>query len=124
MKLRRIVFGTCLVGYSLQVATAIYFAAWPVANRALSESAVMATLKKDVNPYNFMPLIGFALLVRPENYHVVLSNGYDEKAFGIDVKEDLPLDDLKAINEGTEIIIVRQSTGREITRLASSNIER
>jgi hypothetical protein len=124
MKLRRIVLGSCLVGYLLQVATAIYLTARPVAVHTLPGVAVTATLRKDVNPFSFVPLIGFGLLVRPENYHLALSNGYEEKILGIDVREDLPLEDLKAVNEGTETLVVRQSTGREVARLASAKTGR
>jgi hypothetical protein len=99
-------------------------AARPVAVHTLPGATVTATLRKDVNPLSFVPLIGFALLVRPENYHVVLSNGYEERILGIDVRDDLPIEDLEAVNAGTNTLVVRQSTGREIARFASEKYGR
>lgn len=120
MKTRRIALKVFLLAYFIQVGIAIYFITRPIAIRALPGTPVTAKLKKDIGPLHFVPLLGFAILALPENYHMILTNGHEEKSLGIDTKADLPIDDLKAVIEGNEIVVIRQSTSREIARLTSA----
>jgi hypothetical protein len=119
--LRRLLLWGCLGGYLLQVATAIDLAVRPTIKvRALPGSMVTATLKKDFDRFCFVPLLGIVSLVDQQSYHVVLSNGFDQKAIGIDIIGDLPIEELDSFTEGGETVVFRRERPGEVARLTSA----
>jgi hypothetical protein len=74
-----------------------------------------------VYPIHVIPVLGLFLLTYPENYHVVLINNNEQAAIGIDIKQDLPIHDLRVVNQAGDVVVLRESTRREVARFTSRN---
>lgn len=124
MTIRRWILFACLGAYVVQVAVATYTVVRPTEVRVLDGAPVTATVMKDFENLDFVPVIGVLSLLNPQGYRVVLCTDQDSKTLLLDLKEDLPVSGLWATREASMVVVFDDRSGRRVAELVSSRAGR